>query len=178
MPQPAGPISPIGALRPSLASGLVPIYLVRHAHAGSRSAWEGDDRERPLSSRGRGQAAWLTERLGGEKVRRIVTSPHRRCVETVEPLAAALDREVVVDERLAEGADPQDAAEWLVSLSPKTVVACSHGDLIPKVLRYLAAGDLELEDPLLDAKGSIWVLDGDDARGRPTHGRYVAPPKA
>ena len=156
----------------------MPIYLVRHGHAGSRSAWEGDDRERPLSDKGRRQAAWLVDELGDEKLRRVVSSPYRRCTETVEPLATHVGRDVVADDRLAEGADPQDAAEWLVSLSPKTVVACSHGDLIPKVLRYLVAGGMAIDGALLDAKGSIWVLDGDDTDGRPTRGRYLEPPKA
>ncbi|MCD9625116.1 SixA phosphatase family protein [Rhabdothermincola salaria] len=155
----------------------MPIYLVRHGHAGSRSAWEGDDRRRPLSDKGRRQAAWLAEQLGDEKVRRIVSSPFLRCTETVEPLAAHLGCDVVADDRLAEGAHTQAAAELLVSLSPKTVVACSHGDLIPKVLRYLVAGGMELDGALLDAKGSMWVLDGDDADGRPTRSRYVPPPK-
>ena len=31
----------------------VPVYLIRHAHAGSRSGWDGDDDRRPLSPKGR-----------------------------------------------------------------------------------------------------------------------------
>ena len=32
------------------------VYLVRHAKAGSRKGWSGDDEHRPLSKAGRAQA--------------------------------------------------------------------------------------------------------------------------
>jgi len=36
------------------------LYLLRHAHAGDPAKWSGDDGDRPISAKGRGQA----ERLG------------------------------------------------------------------------------------------------------------------
>ena len=39
------------------------IHLVRHAHAGNRSAWRGDDRVRPLSAKGRAQADAIADAL-------------------------------------------------------------------------------------------------------------------
>ena len=39
--------------------GLVTVFLVRHARAGRRDRWVGDDRLRPLSKKGRAQAAAL-----------------------------------------------------------------------------------------------------------------------
>ena len=47
-----------------------------------------------------------------------------RCVQTVEPLAAALGLEVELDERLAEGEGSCRAA----LLEEDGVVACTHGD--------------------------------------------------
>jgi phosphohistidine phosphatase SixA len=99
--------------------------LVRHASAGDRHHWEGDDRLRPLDARGRRQAEELVDLLLPHRIRRVVSSPYARCVETVEPLAAALGVEVELDERLAEGAG-RAAAELLAE---DGLVVCTHGDV-------------------------------------------------
>lgn len=112
--------------------------LVRHASAGDRNDWNGDDRLRPLDERGRRQAVELVEELRPLEIGRIVSSPYVRCVETVEPLAAALGLEVQLDDRLAEGAG-DDAAELL---REKGVVACTHGDVVHALLgRGLKKGE-------------------------------------
>ena len=50
------------------------VYLVRHATAGHRASWEGDDdRLRPLDDRGRRQAEGLVELLGRRDFERIVS---------------------------------------------------------------------------------------------------------
>ncbi|HUJ55801.1 MAG TPA: histidine phosphatase family protein [Gaiellaceae bacterium] len=99
--------------------------LVRHASAGDRDDWEGDDRLRPLDARGRRQAEELVDLLLPHRVRRVVSSPYVRCVETVEPLAAAVGVELELDERLAEGAGGA-AAELLAE---DGIVVCTHGDV-------------------------------------------------
>lgn len=106
--------------------------LVRHASAGDRHDWDGDDRLRPLDARGRRQAAALVELLAGLEVRRIVSSPYARCVETVEPLAAALGLGLEQDERLAEGA----GRAALELLSEDGLVACTHGDVVAELLGH------------------------------------------
>lgn len=55
-----------------------------------------------LDDRGREQAESLVERLGSLPIRAIVRSPLLRCGRTVEPLAAALGVEPVIDDRIAE----------------------------------------------------------------------------
>ncbi len=100
--------------------------LLRHASAGQRLDWEHDDRLRPLDARGRRQAADLVELLRPFGVRRILSSPYVRCVQTVEPLAAALELQVEQDDRLAEGAGAASAA----FLREDGVVCCTHGDAV------------------------------------------------
>jgi phosphohistidine phosphatase SixA len=104
--------------------------LLRHASAGDRDQWTVEDRLRPLDARGRKQAAALVELLRPFGVRRVVSSPYVRCVETVEPLAAALELPVEPDDRLAEGAG--HAAVELVREAG--VVCCTHGDIVEAVL--------------------------------------------
>ncbi|HVC86069.1 MAG TPA: phosphoglycerate mutase family protein [Gaiellaceae bacterium] len=104
--------------------------LLRHASAGSRRRWEGDDKLRSLDARGCRQAEALVELLLPFGVRRVVSSPYVRCVETVGPLAAALGVEVELDDRLAEGA----GGSALELLREDGVVVCTHGDVIEHVL--------------------------------------------
>jgi 8-oxo-dGTP diphosphatase len=105
------------------------VILLRHASAGDRDAWVGDDRVRPLDAAGRAQAASLR---GAMPVTRVVSSPYVRCVETVEPLAASLGLEVELDERLAEGGSRAGARALLAELDGG--VACTHGDIVEAVL--------------------------------------------
>jgi broad specificity phosphatase PhoE len=111
----------------------VTAVLLRHASAGDRLLWTGDDRLRPLDARGRRQSAKLVPLLLEVGVERVVSSPYVRCVETVEPLAAALGVELEHDDRLAEGS--ADAAADL--LRQDGVVACTHGDVIVALLGEL-----------------------------------------
>jgi probable phosphomutase (TIGR03848 family) len=80
------------------------VILLRHGRSTSNTAHtlagrsEGVD----LDERGVEQAAAVVSRMGDLPVRAIVRSPLLRCERTVEPLAAALGVEPIVDERLTE----------------------------------------------------------------------------
>jgi 8-oxo-dGTP diphosphatase len=151
----------------------VTIFLTRHAHAGKRSAWQGDDSLRPLSERGITQALDLAKVLAGETPRRLVSSPFVRCLQTLEPLGTRMALEVEPDATLAEGGDVDRALALLLSLDPVDGVACSHGDLIPPLLRALRDLGMTTDGPLLNQKGSLWVIE--TSAGRPTIGTYQPP---
>lgn len=104
--------------------------LLRHASAGHRADWDHDDAGRPLDARGRRQAVDLVEILRPLGVSRVASSPYVRCVQTVEPLAAAFGLQVEEDHRLAEGAGAAAAP----LLSKSGVVCCTHGDVIEALL--------------------------------------------
>lgn len=149
------------------------VHLVRHAHAGKRSDWAGDDSDRPLSDRGALQAIGLAADLAATAVGRIVSSPYVRCVQTVEPLAVAVGLEVEPCAAFAEGMDGDEAYDLLLGLDAVDGVACSHGDVLPALLRRLVTNGMETNGPLLCQKGSLWIVefDGD----RPRSGRYLSP---
>jgi len=127
-----------------------PQYLTRHASAGERSEWAGDDRLRPLDELGRRQAAGLVEQLGQAQIERILSSPYVRCTETVEPLAEARQLEVEERDELAEGAGVEGVRELLRSLAGTAAVHSVHGD----VLEAFFGNEGE--------KGATRVVDADD----------------
>lgn len=139
------------------------IVLVRHGTAGDRAKWRGDDRARPLDDRGRRQAAALPQALSGLTIRRILTSPYVRCVQTVEPLAAAFGLDLEETAALAEGAVRADVLPLLSTAAPGTAL-CTHGDVCHELL-----GDRRTP------KGSAWVVDV-SARGV-TPVRHIAAPR-
>jgi 8-oxo-dGTP diphosphatase len=153
----------------------MPILVVRHADAGERSRWGGDDLVRPLSRRGWAQARKLVGLLDPYEPKRLLSSPYVRCVETLEPLATAAGLVVEEHPDLAEGTG--NAAVSLVrSLAGETAVLCSHGDVIPEVLESLAAADgMKLLSERQWPKGSTWVLEEND--GRFVEARYLDAPR-
>jgi 8-oxo-(d)GTP phosphatase len=150
-------------------AGLPPITavagLIRHAHAGDRKAWKGNDALRPIDEQGRADA----ERMGAvlallHPVRLFAATP-LRCKQTLEPLAAARDDlPIVLDSAFAEPADADDApargkaaAQRLLELAPgPTPVICSQGKVIPHLLAALR--DESDPTPYKTPKGGGWVL--------------------
>jgi 8-oxo-dGTP diphosphatase len=149
-------------------------YLIRHAKAGNRDAWEGSDAARPLSKSGRIQALGIRDLLAAEPVARVLSSPAVRCVETVQPLADSRGLAVEETEDLFEGRGPGPAHQLIRSVAGGPIALCTHGDVIELLLDDLAEHGVELPDGRLLKKGSIWVLAVDG--GRIASGRYVPPP--
>ena len=96
------------------------LLLLRHAHAGDRTRWHGDDDVRPLSEKGRRQAEQVANLLGrmDDAPDLFITSPLARARETAEIVAKALNVQVVVDPRLAESLDPDLLSEILLAAGP------------------------------------------------------------
>ena len=152
------------------------LYLVRHAKAGSRSDWEGDDELRPLSKAGERQATAIARRLAKRDATTLISSPYLRCVQTLEPLAHALSEPVHTDDRLAEGSSFPAVLE-LCAAMPSGAVLCSHGDVIPEFIDALIRRGCELTTPPDWRKASTWVLRRDD-EGTIVSARCWPPPDA
>ena len=153
------------------------LLLVRHAKAGERQGWDGPDRLRPLSRKGAAQATQLAGALAGRNVTRVVSSPFLRCVQTVEPLAAKLGLGVEESDGLAEGASVDQIAGVLEAVRHETAVLCTHGDVIPTLLEYLARRDgLRVASGYPCAKASTWVLQGDDGGQGFVRAEYLPAP--
>lgn len=149
------------------------IYVARHAHAGQRSAFTGDDRLRPLSHRGEAQADGIAADLVACGANLLLSSPARRCVQTLEPLAAKLGLDVIEDDRLFEGATRAEVAELIDEVADGDAVLSSHGDVVPIVLKLLVEQGMQPERELIWQKGSVWVVERRNGGWGP--GRYLPP---
>ncbi|HEY4946607.1 MAG TPA: phosphoglycerate mutase family protein [Acidimicrobiales bacterium] len=136
----------------------MPLLLVRHANAGRRSAYTGDDRVRPLSSRGLAQADGLVPLLKGYRPRRILSSPYVRCCETVRPLSEALALPVETVDALAEG-HGSETLRLMDRMAGESAVLCTHGDVALEVLDALAGQrPAKVRQSLRLQKGEVWVV--------------------
>jgi 8-oxo-(d)GTP phosphatase len=126
--------------------GPPPLLFVRHASAGDRGKWLGDDRLRPLDEKGRRQAAELVTTLEPYAVERILSSPFVRCVQTVEPLAAARGLDVETTDVLADGAGSDGVRRLLGELAGSPVVLCGHGGEIDELFGKTKKGETRVLD--------------------------------
>ena len=145
------------------------IHLIRHGSAGPRQSCEADDVTRPLTDKGRRQAEAISEALSSEPISVVWSSRYVRCQETVSPLADRLGLRVVDHPHLAEGAYGTDALDALLaeSAAGRTVVACSHGDVIPAVLQAAVRRGATLDGTAEPRKGARYTLNVAD--GAVTH---------
>ena len=138
------------------------MLLVRHASAGERLPTSSLDRERPLDRIGRADARRLSAALAGYPVERIVTSPHRRCVETVAWFAYARGLEVEPRNELASDAS-RSATVGLLDELPLSALVCTHREVIER----LFGGEVTCE------KGGAWLLERHDRHWSPV--AYLPP---
>lgn len=148
--------------------------LIRHAEAGDRREWAGEDRLRPLSPIGKDQAMRLVALWRREPLKRVLASPFVRCGQTVEPLASALGLQVEETEALAEG-HAHDALSLIGELEGTDAALCTHGDVIPEVLQALEQRGVHILSEWKWRKGSTWVLHTDETSAI-TRATYVPRP--
>ncbi|HEY2278608.1 MAG TPA: NUDIX domain-containing protein [Streptosporangiaceae bacterium] len=147
----------------------VPLVVLRHASAGHKKDWAGDDLLRPLDVKGQSEARTLVSLLGCFGPVRVVSSPAARCLATIEPYAGHVGAPVLVESALmlprrSTSAD-QDTHPEVVGAVRRLLadgiptVICAHRENIPDILavacEYLNA------PPPPDAslrKSSFWVL--------------------
>ncbi len=145
------------------------LYMVRHANAGQRRQ-DGRDLYRPLSNDGRRRADELVEVFAGCAIDRLLSSPATRCAQTLGPLAGDRRLEVVECAELWEGTDVDDVLAAMEQIGTESVVACSHGDVIPAMIDVLSGRGMPVSGRGCEL-GSIWVLEFDGGAWR--SGRYV-----
>ncbi|HET9975774.1 MAG TPA: NUDIX domain-containing protein [Streptosporangiaceae bacterium] len=165
----------ISALRPVET---VPLILARHASAGRKADWPGDDFARPLDAAGKADARVLTGLLSCfAPAARVISSPALRCTQTVRPYAEESRGTVEAEACLIPyGRSPDfssrteqaGALRHLLSAlvaQRRPVILCLHRENLPEVLAAtcaaLGAPASVPADPSLP-KGGFWVAHAAD----------------
>jgi 8-oxo-dGTP diphosphatase len=151
-----------------------PAYLIRHAKAGDRATWTDDDLSRPLSKTGHRQAKALVRVLSNRPIKRIVSSPAVRCVDTVRPLADQRGLPIEPRDELLEGGSLSGLIGLLDELRSTASALCGHGDLIPAAVEHLEGQGMVIGSDRGWKKGSVWALERE--AGLFVHATYVPPP--
>ncbi len=130
------------------------LLIVRHAH---RDKPRGSLFDNGLSGKGKKQAKQLVKFYGTvlrKKKNQVVflSSPKKRAVETLMPLAKKLKKEIFPCEFINEGPKTFQDLEGIVSLinhyssdKDMRLVLCSHGDTIPWLTKLLIGTTFKLE---------------------------------
>lgn len=118
------------------------LIALRHAKAVPRSHG-GTDSQRPLTDHGVKQAASIVDTLNAWRPLRIISSTATRCVTTVAPLAAATGIPIKQTDRISQDALEEGTADVRSVIGKrirvrKTAVLCSHGPVLPEILREIA----------------------------------------
>jgi phosphohistidine phosphatase len=152
------------------------LHLLRHAHAGDPSSWNGPDAARPLSDKGQGQS----ERLGAYLASiafttdAIISSPKLRALQTAEIVAGHLGAAVIKDDRLATSLDvPTVEAVLREAGDPERPVLVGHDPDFSELVAMLTAAAgipmrkgalarIELDRPVRPGGGTLrWLLPPD-----------------
>ncbi|MGV0791836.1 bifunctional NUDIX hydrolase/histidine phosphatase family protein [Mycolicibacterium sp. XJ1819] len=157
------------------------VLIVRHGTAGSKSRYQGDDRERPLDKHGREQAECLVGQLLAFGADTIHAADRARCVQTVEPLARKLGTTIHSEPLLSEEAyakDRKSARHRVLEIAAAggTPVISTQGKVIPDLVQWWCQRDGVRPDKSLNRKGSTWVMSMHD--GRLVAADHLGPPLA
>ena len=154
----------------------VPLIVVRHASAGHKADWPGQDESRPLDEHGAADARALASLLACfAPVARVISSPALRCTETVRPFAATFGGTVEAEACLvpygrsavfSSRTGLADALRRLLSglvADRRPVILCLHRenltDILAELCSALGAPVAMPADPSLP-KGGFWVAHG------------------
>jgi 8-oxo-dGTP diphosphatase len=124
------------------------MLIHRHASAGEPVDDAALDDARPLDSLGRADAEKLPDVLVDIEITHVVSSPLRRCVESVRHVADVCGIELELREELRADA-PIASTRALLETLPDTALACTHREVIER----LFGGAIACE------KGGTWLLE-------------------
>jgi 8-oxo-(d)GTP phosphatase len=160
----------------------VPLTFLRHASAGARQHWAGDDLHRPLDAGGAAESELLARLLSCFGPARVISSAAERCVATVRPYASQTGATVEIEPAFTVGraeAQPAAAAARVTDIvrAGQPAVICAHRENLPPMLAAActALGAQPPDDASL-GKAGFWVLHTADGRLAATEQHDAAEP--
>ena len=139
------------------------LLIVRHAKAGKKRRWKGDDSLRPLDAEGVRQAQLLRAVAPCYGPDWIASADLVRCADTVRPVSHETGIPVDIEPLLGRDAyasNPKATLDWTREqvAAGGTTLICSQGEVIPDLLTRLSArSPIQLRRPPT-RKGGVWAL--------------------
>lgn len=128
------------------------LIIIRHAHREKLSVGPSDN---GLSPKGQKQAKSLTQYFDkkfGDVAAVFYSSPKKRCIETIEPIAKSVKATIKVLDSLDESDTQKQLQsrvrqfeEFWMALDAPLIVACSHGDWIPAFTQKIVGKSIDLD---------------------------------
>lgn len=149
------------------------LIILRHAKATAREDWTGEEAKRPLLPEGKTQAKRLVPLLAAYSPKRLVTSPWKRCHDTIEPYGK-FSKKIVVERRhlteLGNKRRPKQTLSIVMDLlgDSRSALICSHRPALPSILDPLAKKADRLMRAEIEAAAAL--KPGDFAVARLTMG--------
>jgi broad specificity phosphatase PhoE len=135
--------------------------LLRHADAGSRSAWVGDDQWRSLTELGQAQATEVAARSRDLPLLRIFSSPSLRCRQTVVPLARELSLDIESCWQLGATVELRHLLRFLGEDETESAVLCTHRETLQMLFAHLAEVEAARADRVTPmSMAAAWILYG------------------
>lgn len=135
------------------------LIVLRHAKATPRSDWKGEEAKRPLLPEGVVHSKALVPILSAYGPKVLITSPWKRCHDTISPYAKQSKKKLVERGQLTERSNKRrpvstkKVVEYLLGAS-KSGLICTHRPALPSVLEPLASSaSKELKPLILEAAG-------------------------
>jgi len=135
------------------------LIVLRHAKATPRTDWKGEEAKRPLLPEGLDHAKALVPILAAYGPKVLITSPWKRCHDTIAPYAKQSKKKLVERGQLTERSNKRRPVStkkvvgFLLGAS-KSGLICTHRPALPSVLEPLASSaSKELKPMILEAAG-------------------------
>ena len=141
------------------------LYLMRHGDA-DRTAWDGDDFDRPLTDKGRARTLAMAEHLDviGVAPRRVLTSPLTRTVQTAMITAQVLGgiETLVQDERMGPYFDAVRLAQMVEDeAGGEALVLVGHEPSLSMVIsEVIGGGDVMMKKSAVACLEIYGLTDG------------------
>lgn len=146
-----------------------PIIVQRHGAAMPRAKWRKGEKSRPLNAKGKKQAQALPGLIDAFDPGRVLSSPWKRCLATVEPVARIEGLDITTKDELTEAGASEHPSRTVAVIErvlqeARATVVCTHRPVLPLVIGAVrtaadrgAALELPREDPFL-AAGEALIL--------------------
>jgi 8-oxo-dGTP diphosphatase len=137
-----------------------PIIVLRHGKAVPPATWDGPDVTRPLMHRGIEQSRNVAPSIAAWGPRKLISSTAVRCLDTIRPLSDVTGIPVTASESISQDGFEEGTASVSETVRKRlrkgrAVVLCSHGPVIPEIIREIAAATNSPYDAPLRRAGML-----------------------